>query len=67
MGTVHVVPQHDDIEHIILGDDCICGPTPEFVPRENDDQEDGWMYTHHSLDGREYGHDHDWATYRETT
>lgn len=30
---------------------CPCRPTPELVP--NDDGPDGWMYVHHSLDGRE--------------
>ncbi len=36
------------------GDDteCPCGPTPEHVPSEVGG-EDGWLYTHHSLDGRE--------------
>lgn len=30
---------------------CACGPTPELVP--NPDGPDGWVVTHHSLDGRE--------------
>lgn len=30
---------------------CPCGPTAEHVP--NDGGSDGWVITHHSLDGRE--------------
>lgn len=30
---------------------CPCVPTPELVP--NGSGPDGWMYVHHSLDGRE--------------
>jgi hypothetical protein len=48
--VVHVRPLADLIEHD-LDDDCPCGPTAELVPRA--DESDGWMYTHHSLDGRE--------------
>lgn len=47
---LHVVPVADLIEHQ-LTDDCACGPTCEPVPR--DDGTIGWVYTHHSLDGRE--------------
>ena len=53
MSTVHVLPVDDLIEHEAQDDECPCGPTVEFVPREDDDQEDGWLITHHSLDGRE--------------
>lgn len=53
MSTVHVLPVADLIEHKAQDDECPCGPTVEFVPRESDDQEDGWLITHHSLDGRE--------------
>jgi hypothetical protein len=49
MATVHVVPVGDLIEH--PDDDCPCGPTSELVPI--DDGPDGWVITHHSLDGRE--------------
>lgn len=45
-GQVHVHPVGDTVVHT-LDSDCPCGPTPEHVVRE------GWMYTHHSLDGRE--------------
>lgn len=52
MAVVHCYPVGDlvahDIEH---GDDCPCGPAVELVP--NDDGPDGWLITHHSLDGRE--------------
>lgn len=49
-GVVHVLPLEDLIEHDRT-DDCLCGPTPECIP--NDDQPDGWVHTHHSLDNRE--------------
>ena len=32
--------------------DCPCGPTPELVKRFL--RRDGWLYVHHSLDGREH-------------
>lgn len=46
---VHVVPIRDAIVHKVA-DDCLCGPT-RTVARE--DRPDGWLLTHHSLDGRE--------------
>lgn len=49
-GLVHVYPLDDVVAHE-LADGCACGPTPELVP--NPDGPDGWMWTHHSLDGRE--------------
>lgn len=76
MSTVHMVPVHDLVEHLIPGGipesaitadawlsieavgsqehcyaPCPCNPTVEHVPNPNGP--DGWMYTHHSLDGRE--------------
>lgn len=45
----HVMPIDDDVPHV-EGAGCICGPTPELIPRPNGD---AWLYTHHSLDGRE--------------
>lgn len=48
-GPLHVVPLGDRITHTITPD-CICGPIPELIPT---DHGDAWMYTHHSLDGRE--------------
>lgn len=48
--TVHVVPVDDWIQHI-LSDGCPCGPACEPVLR--DDGSNGWMYTHHSADGRD--------------
>jgi hypothetical protein len=45
VSTVHVVPINDLVEH--EDDDCVCGPAVEFVPPN------GWLVTHHSLDGRE--------------
>lgn len=32
-------------------EDCVCGPTVE--PVKDDDGSVGWLYVHHSLDGRE--------------
>lgn len=51
MSQHHVYPVADLIEHNTEGDDCVCGPTIEAVPR--DDGSYGWLHTHHSLDGRE--------------
>ena len=48
-GAVHVVPLNDLIEHEPTN--CPCGPTMEAVFR--DDGSNGWLVTHHSLDGRE--------------
>jgi hypothetical protein len=48
-GDVHVVPVGDLVEHEV--EDCVCGPTPEPVFRG--DGSNGWLITHHSLDGRE--------------
>lgn len=44
-GALHVVPTADLIGHTI-SEDCVCIPTCTYV-------DDGWFYTHHSLDGRE--------------
>jgi len=49
-GDVHVRPVVDLIDHSQT-DACPCGPTCE--PVERSDGSYGWMYTHHSLDGRE--------------
>jgi hypothetical protein len=49
MSDVHVRPIGDLIEHD--AEDCTCGPTVEPVQRE--DGSTGWLYIHHSLDGRE--------------
>lgn len=53
MTTVHVYPRGDLIEHNTDSDDCTCGPVVEPVFRE--DGSNGWVITHHSLDGREIG------------
>lgn len=47
--TIHVIPIADLIDH--EDHDCICGPTVEHIPS---DSGDGWLITHHSLDGREH-------------
>lgn len=47
----HVVPINDLIEHETHHDTCACGPAVEPVTR--DDGSVGWLYIHHSLDGRE--------------
>lgn len=49
-GEFHVVPQGDAVEHECF-DGCVCGPTVE--PIERGDGSMGWLYVHHSLDGRE--------------
>lgn len=54
MGTVHIIPEADLVAHDI-SDACVCVPALEFVPAETDDDEDGWLYTHSSLDARELG------------
>jgi hypothetical protein len=53
MATVHVFPIGDLVEHDTSGDQpgCVCGPALEHVP--NPHGPDGWLVTHHSLDGRE--------------
>lgn len=51
MPTIHVEPINDLIEHED-SEDCLCGPDIECVPNPNGP--DGWLITHHSLDGREY-------------
>lgn len=48
--TVHVLPINDLVDHDDAGDDCACGPDVEHVPGPDGD---GWVVTHHSLDGRE--------------
>jgi hypothetical protein len=48
--TAHAVPLDDVIVHGFAAD-CPCGPTARPVPR--DDGSMGWLYVHHSLDGRE--------------
>ena len=51
-GTaVHAVPLDDVIVHD-FSEDCPCGPRPRRIPR--DGRPDGWTFTHHSLDGREF-------------
>lgn len=46
----HVYPLGDIVEHEV-DEGCICGPTCEPVERE--DGSFGYVYVHHSLDGRE--------------
>lgn len=50
MDEAHVMPNNDLIEHE-CHDECPCGPTVEPVQRQ--DGSVGWLYVHHSLDGRE--------------
>lgn len=49
-NTAHVLPIDDLIDHE-ESDDCACRPTTEPVMRG--DGSNGWLVTHHSLDGRE--------------
>ncbi len=48
---VHVYPVGDLIVHETVGDDCPCGSDVEAVFRG--DGSNGWLISHHSLDGRE--------------
>lgn len=50
LDTIHVVPAGDTMEHP-LNADCACKPACE--PIERDDGTIGWLYVHHSQDGRE--------------
>lgn len=52
-GTVHVAPINDLIEHELVGFDCPCGPSVEFIDPETGDPHDSPLVGHHSLDGRE--------------
>ena len=49
-AEIHVVPFQDLVAHEIEID-CVCVPRIDFVERANGPI--GWMYVHHSLDGRE--------------
>lgn len=46
----HVIPVDDLVAHEEHRD-CVCAPAVEPVMR--DDGSGGWIYIHHSLDGRE--------------
>ena len=48
-GVVHVMPVDDEVDHS-TSEDCACGPSGEHVP--NAGGPDGWLITHHALDGR---------------
>lgn len=51
-SVVHVRPLGDHIEHLVVaGMDCPCEPRVEARMRA--DGSNGWLYVHHSLDGRE--------------
>ena len=57
MATLHVVPVDDIVEHDTSGEaECVCGPDRELV---RDEDGDGWLVKHHSLDGRELDEDGD--------
>lgn len=45
MNEQHVIPRSDLVAHE-ADDECVCRPTPEFLPG-------GAVYIHHSLDKRE--------------
>lgn len=47
----HVIPHNDTIDHQ-ADHTCICGPRCEVIKRA--DGSTGWLYIHHSLDGREH-------------
>jgi hypothetical protein len=47
---MHVMPVDDVISHE-ANEDCVCGPR---VRRMDTPEGDGWLFTHHSADGREF-------------
>jgi hypothetical protein len=51
VAIVHCYPADDLVEHNTDSEDCVCGPDIEPVFR--DDGSNGWLISHHSLDGRE--------------
>lgn len=51
-NEAHVMPLADAVGHTPT-DDCCCGPRCEPVERQSGTM--GWLYVHHSLDGREAG------------
>jgi hypothetical protein len=51
VATVHCYPVADLVEHNTDSEDCVCGPDVEPVFRA--DGSNGWLISHHSLDGRE--------------
>ncbi|RAV34130.1 hypothetical protein [Corynebacterium heidelbergense] len=53
INDVHVAvwPTNDLVRHDIATNECVCGP--QVVPRPRPEGGMGWMYKHHSLDGRE--------------
>lgn len=51
--VLHVLPAGDVIQHVTSGD-CLCGPSMRFVTAPDSPSVTyGWIYVHHSLDGRE--------------
>lgn len=50
MNELHVIPDGDWYGHSRT-EDCVCGPRVEPVKRRDGSM--GWLYVHHSLDGRE--------------
>jgi len=50
LTRLHLTP-NDLVDHT-LTDDCLCKPSLEAV--FHDDGSNHWIYSHHSLDGREH-------------
>lgn len=51
--TAHVIPVDDLLRHDIFSDgDCVCGPAT--IPVVAAHGGFGWVFQHHSLDGREH-------------
>lgn len=48
-GSAHIIPIRDHILHA-EHHDCICMPRAKLIQHDGDT----WIYTHHSLDGREH-------------
>jgi hypothetical protein len=49
---IHIVPLGDGLDHVLVKDECVCGPHQESVASDSD-KPDSWLYVHASLDGRE--------------
>jgi hypothetical protein len=44
---IHIIPHLDLVKHS-ESDECVCGPEAIYLG------DNAWIYTHASLDGREY-------------
>lgn len=61
MNEMHVLPVNDLMKHQ-EDSTCWCGPQDEVVMRA--DGSNGYLYTHHSLDGREIAYSDNTDNYK---